>query len=120
MRSAREDFETPNYALDLVAKLSAAQDQIRELTRQRDDARDLAVRSGIFESDHDPKVAALLALIESQPHQICDDGWYSCSQAIDPYDGEPACIDEHRRGDPCDCGRDALVAKAKTIIGGES
>lgn len=30
--------------------LEAAREQIRELTRQRDDARDLAVRSGIFES----------------------------------------------------------------------
>jgi hypothetical protein len=30
--------------------IEALQQQIRELTRQRDDARDLAVRSGIFES----------------------------------------------------------------------
>jgi len=66
-------------------------------------------------------VAAILA---EQHDYIPGDEYYSCSQAIDPYPGESGepgsgCSDDERRGEPCDCGRDARVARLLGIIAGE-
>lgn len=92
---------------DLTAALSAAQDEIERSIADRETLRDQRDR--------------LVAIVDSQPHLLVDsDNWYSCSQAIDPWNGELACIDDDRRGKPCDCGQAALVAKAHAIIGGAS
>jgi hypothetical protein len=65
----------------------------------------------------------LLAAILAEPHEVVDgDGWYSCSQAINSYSGdeEPGsgCIDDNRRGQPCDCGRDSRVERLLRILAG--
>ncbi|MGS2645868.1 DUF6221 family protein [Streptosporangium sp. G12] len=50
-----------------------------------------------------------LDVIEAIPHQrVHDDEWFSCSQARDEH-GELSCYHDNRVGEPCDCGRDALV-----------
>lgn len=55
---------------------------------------------------------AVLDLVESMPHDVSEeDCWYACAQAKDPYTGEWASCNDARRGKPCDCGRDAFVAK---------
>lgn len=52
---------------------------------------------------------AELDAIEAIPHQrVIDDEWFSCSQARDEYGGL-SCYNDARRGEPCDCGRDAFV-----------
>lgn len=43
---------------ELRAELAAAQERIRELTRQRDDARELAIRAGAFEMTAGAEVVA--------------------------------------------------------------
>jgi hypothetical protein len=83
-------------------ELNAAQDEIEKQLRDLERYRDAVQR--------------VVALIEGQPHEICDDGWYSCSQAVDPYDGELCCIDDSRRGKPCDCGVDSLTKRVKAAI----
>lgn len=41
-------------------------------------------------------------------HEAVQDGWYSCSQAVQPdCPSDMACVDEDRVGKPCDCGLDA-------------
>lgn len=50
------------------------------------------------------------------------DEFYSCSQAVEyGTDGEPGsgCADPERAGEPCDCGRDARVARLLGIIASE-
>jgi Family of unknown function (DUF6221) len=63
----------------------------------------------------------LVAQILAIPHSYVDgDTWFSCSQAVEP--GEPgaepgsACADDNRRGQPCDCGRDAKVRRMLTTV----
>ena len=61
--------------------------------------------------------------ILTERHEYVDgDPWFSCSQATEPGgEGEPgsACADDERRGKPCDCGRDARVARLLGIIASE-
>jgi hypothetical protein len=68
-------------------------------------------------------VRELVAEVLAMRHAYAEDGWYSCSQAAEPgvKDAEPgsACYDESRAGKPCDCGRDARVARLLGIIAGE-
>jgi hypothetical protein len=47
----------------------------------------------------------VVAEVESWKHEVCDDGWYTCAAATEEREGEE-CIDDSRRGGPCDCGRD--------------
>lgn len=67
----------------------------------------------------------LVADILAEPHDyIPGDEFYSCSQAVDPYPGESGepgsgCSDPERAGKPCDCGRDARVARLLGIIASE-
>jgi hypothetical protein len=65
----------------------------------------------------------LVAAILAERHDYVDgDPWFSCSQAVVPgEDGEPGsgCVDDDRSGKPCDCGRDAKVARLLGIIAGE-
>jgi hypothetical protein len=65
----------------------------------------------------------LVAAILSEPHDWnVEDEFYSCSQAVQwPGPGEPGsgCSDPERAGKPCDCGRDARVARLLGIIAGE-
>lgn len=65
----------------------------------------------------------LVAEILAERHQYVEDCWYSCSQATEPGedDAEPgsACCDDTRAGKPCDCGRDARVARMLGIIASE-
>jgi hypothetical protein len=62
----------------------------------------------------------LVAEILAERHLYVDgDPWFSCSQATEPgEEGEPgsACADDERRGNPCDCGRDATTARLLGII----
>lgn len=53
----------------------------------------------------------LLAEIASWKHDYVDgDTWFSCAQAVNPFDKDGApgsgCSNEHRAGEPCDCGLD--------------
>jgi len=72
---------------------------------------DLAERAGI-------------AAITAEPHEyIPGDEFYSCSQAVDPHEEDPAerypgsgCSDDGRAGRPCDCGRDARVKRLLRIL----
>jgi hypothetical protein len=65
----------------------------------------------------------LVAVILSEPHDWnVEDEFYSCSQAVQwPDPGEPGsgCSDPERAGKPCDCGRDARVARLLGIIASE-
>ena len=67
----------------------------------------------------------LVSAITAELHDyIPGDEFYSCSQAIDPYPGESGepgsgCSDPERAGKPCDCGRDARVARMLGIIASE-
>jgi hypothetical protein len=56
----------------------------------------------------------LLAEIQAMSHlYLDDDAFFSCAQAVhpEPYEGDTGsgsgCLDENRRGKPCDCGRDS-------------
>jgi Family of unknown function (DUF6221) len=65
----------------------------------------------------------LVAAILAERHDYNDgDSFYSCSQAVEyGTDGEPGsgCSNDERAGRPCDCGRDARVARLLGIIAGE-
>jgi hypothetical protein len=69
----------------------------------------------------------LVASILAEQHYTAEVGWYSCSQAqtgqylIDGPTGPPGsgCGDPERAGKPCDCGRDAKVARLLAIIASE-
>ncbi len=53
----------------------------------------------------------LLAEVLSEPHFMSvDDHWNTCPAIVDE-DGVPVCLDESRAPGPCDCGRDARVAR---------
>jgi Family of unknown function (DUF6221) len=68
----------------------------------------------------------LVAAVLAEDHQAADD-YFACSQAregagmIGGPTGPPGsgCSDPERRGKPCDCGRDARVARLLGIIAGE-
>jgi hypothetical protein len=72
----------------------------------------------------------LVTVILGEPHDLIPgDEYYSCSQAAagtgmrnpPPEDLVPGsgCSDDERRGQPCDCGRDARVARLLAIIATE-
>lgn len=69
----------------------------------------------------------LVAAILAEPHDwIPGDEYYSCSQAVDPYEDDPSerypgsgCANPERTGQPCDCGRDQRVARLLGIIATE-
>jgi hypothetical protein len=65
----------------------------------------------------------LVAVILAERHDYNDgDEFYSCSQAVEyGTDGEPGsgCANDERAGRPCDCGRDARVARLLGIIASE-
>jgi hypothetical protein len=69
---------------------------------------------------------SLVTAILAEPHYYnASDEFYSCSQAVDPDpcpgEGGPGsgCLDDERAGRPCDCGRDARVARLLSIIASE-
>lgn len=65
----------------------------------------------------------LVAAILAEKHDYNNgDEFYSCSQAVEyGTDGGPGsgCADPERAGKPCDCGRDARVARLLGIIASE-
>lgn len=68
----------------------------------------------------------LVAAILAERHDYNEgDSWYSCSQAEDPDpapgEGGPGsgCSNDERAGKPCDCGREARVARLLGIIASE-
>ena len=68
----------------------------------------------------------LVAAILAERHDYNEgDSYYSCSQAVDPdpapgADGPGSgCSNDERAGKPCDCGRDAKVARMLAIIATE-
>jgi hypothetical protein len=71
----------------------------------------------------------LVAEILAEGHHYDESDYYCCSQAREAiYDGwtrtgegppGSACSDPERSGKPCDCGRDAAVARRLGIIAGE-
>jgi hypothetical protein len=68
----------------------------------------------------------LVAEIMAEGHYYDESGYYSCSQAVDVMAAagestEPGsgCSDRERAGKPCDCGRDAQVARRLAIIASE-
>ena len=62
----------------------------------------------------------LVAEITAMRHEYIEgDSWFSCSQAVSDFgDGEPGsgCSNDQRAGKPCDCGRDARVARLLGIV----
>lgn len=44
-----------------------------------------------------------------------EDVWYACATLTDD-DGDPVCPDETRAPGPCDCGRDARVARRVRLL----
>jgi hypothetical protein len=100
--------EVINYGLDPVLVHAARQDPARVLRRVK------ATRD-------------LVADILGEPHYTAEVAYYSCSQAqegaylIAGPTGPPGsgCGDPERAGRPCDCGRDAKVARMLAIIAGE-
>ena len=73
---------------------------------------------------HDP--ARVLREIEAKRQLLADvlaeghfrneeDNWYSCA-ALTDEDGDPVCLDESRAPGPCDCGRDARVARRVRLL----
>jgi hypothetical protein len=64
----------------------------------------------------------LAAGIMAEQHEYIEgDSWFSCSQAASEPGGEPGsgCSNDERAGKPCDCGRDARVARLLGIIASE-
>lgn len=85
--------------------------------------------TGAHIARHDParvlrdveSARALAAEITAIPHEYVEgDSWFSCSQARTEWseDAEPGsgCSDDTRAGKPCDCGRDAKVARMLALI----
>ena len=78
-----------------------------------------SLQAGLFRHEDHPRYA--------KPHAAtlldnAADEFYSCAQAKDLYEGgEPgsACTDPDRAREPCDCGRDARVARLLGIIASE-
>ena len=70
---------------------------------------------------------SLVGTILAESHDwIPGDEYYSCSQAVDPYEDDPSerypgsgCANPERTGQPCDCGRDQRVARLLGIIATE-
>jgi hypothetical protein len=72
---------------------------------------------------HVKAVRELVASILAEGHYSDESGYSSCSQAREwTRTGEEAappgsgCSDRERAGKPCDCGRDAVVARRLGII----
>jgi len=66
-------------------------------------------------ADLDAKLA-LLDDLAAERHEVVDrDCWYTCAAATEERDGGETC-DEARQGGPCDCGRDARVARRLRIL----
>lgn len=58
----------------------------------------------------------LLADVLSEPHFMsADDHWNTCPAVVDE-DGVPVCLDESRAPGPCDCGREARVARRLHLL----
>ena len=82
---------------------------------------DLDVRRHIAASDPAAVIAdcdAKLAVVDdllAETHVVVEDPWYTCSAATEEHDGG-RCCDEHRRGKPCDCGRDTRVNRRLAIL----
>lgn len=55
----------------------------------------------------------IVAEVETWRHSVCEDSWYSCSQATEAagYEEYLSCADEDRVGTPCDCGLDQRKAR---------
>jgi hypothetical protein len=100
--------EVIDYGLDPVLVHAARQDPARVLCRVR------ATRD-------------LVAVILAEQHYTAMSAYFSCSQAqegaylISGPTGPPGsgCGDPERAGRPCDCGRDAKVARMLGIIASE-
>lgn len=66
-------------------------------------------------ADFEAKLA-LLADLTSERHEVVDgDCWYTCAAATEEQDGGETC-DDNRRGNPCDCGRDARITRRLRIL----
>lgn len=65
-------------------------------------------------ADCDAKLALLDDLL-AERHEVVEDPWYTCSAATEEHDGG-RCCDDNRRGNPCDCGRDARITRRLAIL----
>ncbi|MFE5140336.1 hypothetical protein ACFRDV_22110 [Streptomyces fagopyri] len=84
----------------------------------------LAPAPGQFMAANDPAavlrgIAADRALLDdllSEKHFVLEeDCWYTCGAATEERDGGDTC-DTGRLGKPCDCGRDARVARRVQLL----
>ncbi|MFJ8006098.1 DUF6221 family protein [Streptomyces fagopyri] len=80
--------------------------------------------TGQFMAANDPAavlrgIAADRALLDdvlAEKHFVLEeDCWYTCGAATEEHDGGDTC-DTGRRGKPCDCGRDARVARRVQLL----
>lgn len=55
------------------------------------------------------KIKEFVTSISNEPHEECDDPWYSCPKS------ENGCLNENA-GDSCTCGADSRNEKVDVII----
>lgn len=97
--------------------------QVSNKTRFRQNARHIARQDPARTLRDVAAKRELIAAALAERHDWnAGDEYYSCSQAVDYTDpaAEPgsACSDPDRRGQPCDCGRDARVERLLRILAG--
>lgn len=120
---------------DLVRWLTAQLDEDERIARacpgrgewyagEIDYVADLSPEKCEHIAEHDParvlreidSKRKLLADVLAEPHfRNEEDNWYSCA-ALTDEDGDPVCLDESRAPGPCDCGRDARVARRVRLL----
>ncbi|MGW0837507.1 DUF6221 family protein [Streptomyces prunicolor] len=57
----------------------------------------------------------LLADVLAETHTVVEDCWYTCPAATEEHDGGQTCYDASE-GKPCNCGRDARVARRLQLL----
>jgi hypothetical protein len=65
-------------------------------------------------ADCDAKLALVDDLL-AERHQVVEDCWYTCPAATEERDGGETCNDADG-GKPCNCGRDARVARRLGLL----
>lgn len=56
----------------------------------------------------------VITLLESEPHYVSDDCWYTCPAATEARDGGITCQDSI--DNLCNCGRDTRIAGVKRLL----
>lgn len=73
----------------------------------------VANNPAVILADLDAKLALLEDVVADRHDANHEDAWYSCATITE---GDGACLDDRRRGKPCDCGRDVRVNRRLRIL----